>query len=328
MKEMLEMALYLYNTLSRKIEEFKPLKDKIITIYSCGPTVYDSPHIGHGRHEIIMDSFTRFLEYIGYEVKYVENITDIDDKIIAKAEKMGLTPGEVALIFTLDYFEQMEKLGVRRAWRHPQATNHIQEMIEVIKSLIEKGYAYEVDGDVYFSVNKFKEYGKLSKQDINSLRRGARVEIDEKKKDPIDFALWKKSKPNEPAWSSPWGLGRPGWHIECSVMSIKYLGETIDIHAGGEELIFPHHENEIAQSEAYTGKPFVRYWMHHGLITIKAEKMAKSIGNVILISELLERYDADAFRYFVLSAHYRNPLEYSEESMIAAQNTINNVKRA
>ncbi|MFH7835472.1 MAG: class I tRNA ligase family protein, partial [Candidatus Aenigmatarchaeota archaeon] len=207
---MLEMALYLYNTLSRKIEEFKPLKDKIITIYSCGPTVYDSPHIGHGRHEIIMDSFTRFLEYIGYEVRYVENITDIDDKIIAKAEKMGLTPGEVALIFTLDYFEQMEKLGVRRAWRHPQATNHIQEMIEVIKSLIEKGYAYEVDGDVYFSVNKFKEYGKLSKQDINSLRKGARVEIDERKKDPIDFALWKKSKPNEPAWSSPWGMGRCG----------------------------------------------------------------------------------------------------------------------
>ncbi|MEM2083183.1 MAG: cysteine--tRNA ligase [Nitrososphaerota archaeon] len=328
MKEMLEMALYLYNTLSRKIEEFKPLKDKIITIYSCGPTVYDSPHIGHGRHEIIMDSFTRFLEYIGYEVRYVENITDIDDKIIAKAEKMGLTPGEVALIFTLDYFEQMGKLGVRRAWRHPQATNHIQEMIEVIKSLIEKGYAYEVDGDVYFSVNKFKEYGKLSKQDINSLRKGARVEIDERKKDPIDFALWKKSKPNEPAWSSPWGMGRCGWHIECSVMSIKYLGETIDIHAGGEELIFPHHENEIAQSEAYTGKPFVRYWMHHGLITIKAEKMAKSIGNVILISELLERYDADTFRYFVLSAHYRNPLEYSEESMIAAQNTMNNVKRA
>lgn len=322
------MKIYLYNTLSRKIEEIKTLKDKIITIYACGPTVYDHAHVGHARHEVILDTFTRFLEYMGYEVRYVENITDIDDKIIAKAEKMGITPGEVALFFTIEYFNDMEKLGIRRAWRNPQATNHIQEMIELIKNLIDKGYAYEVDGDVYFSVSKFKEYGKLSKQDINALRKGARIEIDERKKDPIDFALWKKSKANEPAWQSPWGMGRPGWHIECSVMAMKYLGETIDIHAGGEELIFPHHENEIAQSEAYTRKLFVKYWMHHGLITFKAEKMSKSLGNIILVSEILKNYDADAFRYFVLSAHYRNPLEYSEESMKSAQNTIDNIKRA
>jgi cysteinyl-tRNA synthetase len=300
-----------------KVENFEPLENKKVGIYACGVTVYDLCHIGHARSAVVFDVIVRYLRYKGYDVKFVRNFTDIDDKIINRAQKEGISWKEVADKYTNEYYKDMDRLGIARADIEPKATEHMQEMIEIIKALIEKGYAYEVDEgeakSVYFSVDKFSGYGKLSKKKLEDLIHGARVEVDERKKSPLDFALWKASKPGEPWWESPWGKGRPGWHIECTAMSMKHIGETLDIHGGGADLIFPHHENEIAQSEAYTGKPFAKYWIHNGFVTINKEKMSKSLGNVLNIRDLLEVYDAEALRLFLLSSHYRSPIEFDHE---------------
>ncbi|MGB9822464.1 cysteine--tRNA ligase [Thermodesulfovibrio sp.] len=318
-----------FNTLTNRLEEFEPLNDKKVGIYACGVTVYDLCHIGHARSAVVFDVIVKYLRYKGYEVKFVRNFTDIDDKIINRANKEGVSWKEIAEKYTEEYYKDMDHLGIARADVEPKATEHIKEMIEIIQKLIEKGYAYTVDeGDaksVYFSVEKFPQYGKLSKKKIDELMSGARVEVDERKKSPLDFALWKASKPGEPWWDSPWGKGRPGWHIECSAMSIKYLGETLDIHGGGADLIFPHHENEIAQSEAYTGKTFAKYWIHNGFVTINKEKMSKSLGNVLNIRDLLEIYDAEALRLFLLSSHYRSPIEFTHEYVKEAEATLDRV---
>lgn len=318
-----------FNTLTGRVEEFEPLNNRQVGIYACGVTVYDLCHIGHARSAVVFDVIVRYLRYKGYEVTFVRNFTDIDDKIINRANKEGLSWKEVAEKYTEEYYKDMDRLGILRADVEPKATEHIKEMIEIIQKLVEKGYAYEVDEgeakSVYFSVEKFPQYGKLSKKKIDELMSGARVEVDERKKSPLDFALWKASKPGEPWWDSPWGKGRPGWHIECSAMSIKYLGETFDIHGGGADLIFPHHENEIAQSEAFTGKPFAKYWIHNGFVTINKEKMSKSLGNVLNIRDLLELYDAEALRLFLLSSHYRSPIEFSHEYLKEAEATLDRV---
>lgn len=311
-----------YNTLTGKKEEFIPLVPNKVKIYACGVTVYDNCHIGHARSAIVFDVINRYLRYKGFDVKYVRNFTDIDDKIIKRARQEGIPWDEVARKYTEEYYKDMDMLGVGRADVEPKATEHIQEMIEIIKSLIDKGYAYEADGDVYFTVEKFHDYGKLSKRNMEEMMAGARVEIDERKKNPLDFALWKKSKQGEPFWESPWGAGRPGWHIECSAMSIKHLGESLDIHGGGADLLFPHHENEIAQSEAFTGKPFARYWIHNGFITIDKEKMSKSLGNFFTIKEVLEKFDPEVVRYFLLSTHYRSPIEFSDESLRESESSL------
>ncbi len=309
------MKLSIYNTLSRKIEVFEPLNPPKVTMYVCGITAYDSSHLGHARSAVIFDVLYRVLKYLGYEVIYVRNITDIDDKIINRANKEGIFWKDLTEKYTREYQEEMERLGVLKPTFEPKASEHIPEMIEIIKKLIEKGFAYVSDGDVYFAVEKFPEYGKLSGRKLDEMLSGVRIDPSEKKRNPLDFALWKSAKPGEPYWESPWGYGRPGWHIECSAMSLKYLGETIDIHGGGIDLIFPHHENEIAQSEGATGKPFVRYFIHHGLITVDGEKMSKSLGNFVTTSYLLERYHPEVIRAFLLSKHYRSPLDYSEKGI-------------
>ncbi|MEN2994510.1 MAG: cysteine--tRNA ligase [Thermodesulfovibrio sp.] len=318
-----------FNTLTGKLEEFKPISDKKVGIYACGVTVYDLCHIGHARSAIVFDVIVRYLRYKGYEVKFVKNFTDIDDKIINRANKEGVSWKEIAKKYTEEYYKDMDRLGIARADIEPKATEHINEMIEIIQTLINKGFAYEIEEEhgksVYFSVEKFPEYGKLSKKKIDELISGARVEVHEKKRNPLDFALWKASKPGEPWWDSPWGKGRPGWHIECSAMSIKYLGETFDIHGGGADLIFPHHENEIAQSEAFTGKSFVKYWIHNGFVTINKEKMSKSLGNVLNIRDLLDIYDAEALRLFLLSSHYRSPIEFTHEYIKEAEASVDRV---
>mgnify|MGYP001073674287 CR=1 FL=1 len=327
------MTLKIFNTLTRKKEKFVPLKKGEVGIYVCGPTVYNFIHIGNARPFVVFEVVRRYLKFIGYKVRYVQNLTDIDDKMIKKANELGITVRELAEKFIKEYFTDTDSLNIERADVHPRATEHIKEIIEMVKSLEEKGYAYEVDGDVFFSVTKFKGYGKLSHQNIEELRSGARVEVDKRKKDAIDFALWKKSKEGEPNWESPWGKGRPGWHIECSAMSTKYLGKTFDIHAGGSDLIFPHHENEIAQSEAHNGQPFVKYWMHNGYLCLNNKKMSKSLGNIMKVREIREKYSGEVTRYFILSAHYRNPLDFCEEQLQQARkslqrlkNTIYNVK--
>lgn len=316
----------LYNSLTGRLEEFEPINNKKVGIYACGVTVYDLCHIGHARSAVVFDVIVRYLRYKGYDVKFVRNFTDIDDKIINRANKEGVSWKEIAEKYTEAYYTDMDKLGIARADVEPKATEHINEMIEIIQTLINKGYAYEVEeGDsktVYFEVSKFKEYGKLSKKKLDELMAGARVEVDERKKSPLDFALWKASKPGEPWWDSPWGKGRPGWHIECTAMSIKHIGETLDIHGGGADLIFPHHENEIAQSEAYTGKPFAKYWIHNGFVTINKEKMSKSLGNVLNIRDLLDIYDAEALRLFLLSSHYRSPIEFTHEYLKEAEASL------
>ncbi len=318
-----------FNTLTGKLEEFKSLNDRKVGIYACGVTVYDLCHIGHARSAVVFDVIVRYLRYKGYEVKFVKNFTDIDDKIINKAIKEGVSWKQIAEKYTEEYYKDMDRLGIERADIEPKATEHINEMIEMIQTLINKGYAYEIEEEqaksVYFSVEKFPEYGKLSKKKIDELMSGARIEVDERKKSPLDFALWKASKPGEPWWDSPWGRGRPGWHIECSAMSIKYLGETFDIHGGGADLIFPHHENEIAQSEAFTGKLFAKYWIHNGFVTIHKEKMSKSLGNVLNIRDLLDIYDAEALRLFLLSSHYRSPVEFAHEYIKEAEATVDRV---
>ncbi len=312
----------IYNTLTGKKEEFMPVEPGKVGMYACGVTVYDHCHIGHARSAVVFDVMRRYMIYKGYQFKYVRNFTDIDDKIINKANKEGVTWDAIARKYTDEYYRDMDRLGIGRADVEPKATDHIKEIIEMVSGLVEKGYAYEIDGSIYFEVSKFSGYGKLSKRDLEDLMAGARVEVDERKKNPMDFALWKASKEGEPAWESPWGPGRPGWHIECSAMSRKHLGETLDIHGGGADLIFPHHENEIAQSEAYTGKPFVRYWVHNGFITVDKEKMSKSLGNFFTIQEILNKFDAEAVRFFLLSTHYRSPIEFSDEQLREAEASI------
>ncbi|MBI5875670.1 MAG: cysteine--tRNA ligase [Deltaproteobacteria bacterium] len=313
------MPLQIYNSLNRQKQEFKPIKTNEITMYVCGPTVYDLSHIGHARSAVAFDVVYRYLKYKGFNVKYTRNYTDIDDKIINRANKDGVPWNEISERYIKAFDEDMAALDVELPTFRPKATETIREMIDVIQTLISKGFAYAMDGDVYYSVRKFAGYGKLSGKNIEELEAGARVEVDERKKDPLDFALWKSSKPGEPSWPSPWGEGRPGWHIECSAMSQKFLGDTIDIHGGGKDLIFPHHENEIAQSEAATGKPFVRYWLHNGFVNIEKEKMSKSLGNILTIRDALKNYSAEAIRLFLLSSHYQSPIDYSADALKEAE---------
>ena len=303
----------IYNTMTRGKEALVPMTPGEIKMYSCGVTVYDLSHVGHARMLMVFDVIARYLRFAGYRVKFVRNFTDIDDKIIRRAAQEGVPAREVSERNIAAFHEDMRALGVLAPDVEPRATEHVPEMIALIERLIGRGYAYTVDGDVYFEVRRFPAYGRLSGKNLDELQMGARVEVDERKRDPRDFALWKAAKPGEPAWDSPWGPGRPGWHIECSAMSVRYLGETFDIHGGGEDLIFPHHECEIAQTEADTGKPFARYWVHNGMVNMGREKMSKSLGNTLTIRDLVTRHDPAALRLFLLGTHYRSPLEWSEE---------------
>lgn len=314
-----------FNTLTRKKEEFIPIEKGVVRMYSCGPTVYNYFHIGNARPFIIFDTLRRYLEYCGNTVYFVQNFTDIDDKMINKANELGITVKELADRYIAEYFKDADNLGIKRATVHPRATENIDAIIGIIRELEEKGYAYNVDGDVYFAAKKFKEYGKLSHQPLEDLESGARININEDKNDPMDFALWKKQKPGEPAWESPWGLGRPGWHIECSAMANKYLAKTIDIHSGGQDLIFPHHENEIAQSECAHGVPFANYWMHNGYINIDNKKMSKSLGNFFTVREIAEEFDYEVIRFFMLSAHYRSPINFSKTLMESARSGLERI---
>ena len=319
------MSIYIYNSLTRKKEEFTPLNPPQVKIYTCGVTVYDESHIGHARSLYIFDLIRRYLATRGFAVKFVRNITDIDDKIINRANELKTDWKELVKKYIARYNEDLEALGIPKGDEEPRATENIPEMVNYIAGLIEKGYAYAAGGDVYFNVRKFPGYGKLSGQSIDEMETGVRIDPSEHKKDSLDFALWKKSKENEPSWDSPWGCGRPGWHIECSVMSQKFLKtDTLDIHAGGRDLIFPHHENEIAQSEALTGKPFAKYWIHHGLLTINGQKMAKSLGNFVTIKDFINKYKyADFLKLFFLSAHYAHPIDYTEEKIEEAKQAYN-----
>ena len=303
----------LYNTLSRKKEEFKPIEEGKVKMYVCGPTVYNFIHIGNARPFIIFDTLRRYLEYRGYDVTFVQNFTDVDDKIIKRGHEENITPEEVANKYINEYFVDADGLGIKRASVHPRVTDNIEQIIAFVKELEDKGYAYAVNGDVYFDTKKFKDYGKLSGIKQEELEAGARIEVNDQKRHPMDFVLWKAKKEGEPGWASPWGEGRPGWHIECSVMSNRYLGETIDIHAGGQDLKFPHHENEIAQSEARSGKNFSNYWLHNEYINVNNEKMSKSLGNFFTVREISEIYDLEVVRLFMLSTHYRNPINFSDE---------------
>ena len=327
--------LKIYNTLTRKKEEFIPLNPPEVTFYSCGPTVYDYFHIGNARSFVMSDIVRRYLIYAGYKVKFAMNLTDIDDKIINKANALGIDSKEVAKRFSDAFFEDIDKLGLLRADINPRATEHIPEIIGMIEKLIENGKAYEVNGDVFYEISKFEGYGKLSGKNIDDLESGARVEVNEVKRSPLDFALWKSAKPGEPWWESPWGKGRPGWHIECSAMSCKHLGETFDIHAGGSDLIFPHHENEIAQSEGATGKPFAKYWMHYGFLNIDNEKMSKSLGNVFNLRDMVKKYKPETLRFFYAQTHYASPLNFTAEALESADrgleklnNLFDNAKQA
>lgn len=322
-KRMVKMKIY--NTLTRKKEEFVPIDPNEVKMYSCGPTVYDYFHIGNARPFIIFDTMRRYLEYRGYKVKFVQNFTDIDDKMINRANKEGITVKELGDRFIREYFQDAKALGIREATVHPKATENIDAIISIIQDLEDKGYAYAVDGNVYFSTKKFQEYGKLSKQPLEDLEAGARIDVNEHKQDAMDFALWKAQKEGEPAWESPWGMGRPGWHIECSAMANKYLGKTIDIHSGGKDLVFPHHENEIAQSECANGQCFANYWMHNGYINIDNQKMSKSLGNFFTVRDIAKKYDYEIIRFFMLSAHYRNPVNFSESLMEQAKSAMERV---
>jgi cysteinyl-tRNA synthetase len=313
------MSLKIYNSLTKKKEEFTPLEEGKVKMYVCGVTVYDRGHVGHARAAVVFDVIFRFLRHRGYDVNYVRNYTDVDDKIIRRANQEGVSCPEIAERYIREYEEDMQALGVERPTHEPRATENIPQIIALVQKLLDKGFAYTVEGDVYFAVEKFPSYGKLSGRDLEEMRAGARVEVDERKNNPLDFALWKSSKPGEPQWDSPWGKGRPGWHIECSAMSQRYLGESFDIHGGGKDLIFPHHENEIAQSEAATGKPFVRFWVHNGFVNIEHEKMSKSLGNILAIRDLLREYHPEALRLFLLSNHYRSPVDFSLQNMVEAR---------
>ncbi len=315
-----------YNTLNGRKEELVTLNPHQVNMYVCGPTTYNYIHLGNARPLVVFDTVRRYLEFRGYQVKYVQNFTDVDDKIINRARQEGEDPLKLAQRYIDEYFIDADALGIARADKHPRVSEHIAEIITVIAGLIEKGYAYEVDGDVYYRVKAFAGYGKLSGRSRDDMLAGARVEVDERKEEPVDFALWKKAKAGEPSWDSPWGQGRPGWHIECSVMSTKYLGETLDIHGGGADLIFPHHENEIAQAEAYTGKPFVNYWMHNGFITVKSEKMSKSLGNFFILRDILAKYPRDVVRYYLIATHYRSPLDFDDGKLEEARKALGRLK--
>ena len=321
----------LYNTLTKKKEEFVPLEPGKVKMYVCGPTVYNFIHIGNARPMIVFDTARRYMEHKGYEVNYVSNFTDVDDKIIAKANEEGVSSKEISERYIAECKKDMEGMNVKPATTHPKATEEIGGMIDMISTLVEKGYAYNVNGTVYFRTRKFSEYGKLSHKNLDDLRSGGRsllVTGEDQKEDPLDFVLWKPKKEGEPSWSSPWSDGRPGWHIECSVMSKKYLGEEIDIHAGGEDLIFPHHENEIAQSECCNGVPFARYWLHNAFLNIDNRKMSKSLVNFFTVREIGEKYDLQVLRFFMLSAHYRSPLNFSAELMEASRNSLERIQNA
>jgi cysteinyl-tRNA synthetase len=317
------LGLVVYNTLTHRKEDFKPLKDKVVNMYICGVTPYDEVHLGHARCYVAFDVIRRFLEFRGYTVNHVQNFTDIDDKIIKRAAEKGVTPQALAQQNIDSYFRDIDALNVKRAKAYPRVTEHIADIIQLIDQLVKKDYAYVVEGDVYYRVAKFAAYGQLSRRDLSQLKSGARVEVDERKNDPLDFALWKKEKPGEPSWPAPWGAGRPGWHIECSAMSLKELKvATMDIHGGGQDLIFPHHENEIAQTEGATGKPFVKYWMHNGFVTINKEKMSKSLGNFFTLADIYKHYEPKAVRLFLVSQHYRNPIDYNEEKLAEARKAL------
>ena len=314
-----------FNTLNRKKEELIPVEKGVFRMYSCGPTVYNYFHIGNARPFIIFDTLRRYLEYCGNTVYFVQNFTDIDDKMINKANELGITVKELADQYIAEYFKDADGLGIKRATVHPRATDNIDAIIEIVKELEDKGYAYNVNGDVYFAAKKFNEYGKLSHQPLEDLESGARININEDKEDPMDFALWKKQKPGEPAWESPWGMGRPGWHIECSAMANKFLAKTIDIHSGGQDLIFPHHENEIAQSECAHGVTFANYWMHNGYINVDNRKMSKSLGNFFTVREIAAEFDYEVIRFFMLSAHYRSPINFSKDLMESAKSALDRI---
>ena len=317
------MSLKIYNTLAQKKETFEPLEKGKVRMYVCGITAYDECHLGHARAAVVFDTVYRYLRYLKYDVTYIRNFTDVDDKIIRKANETGQACEAITEKYITSYKHEMGRLGVLEPTREPRATEHIPEMVALISSLVQKSFAYPSGHDVFYAVRQFKEYGKLSHKRINDLESGARVEVDEKKKDPLDFVLWKAAKPNEPKWPSPWGDGRPGWHLECSAMSMKYLGERLDIHGGGRDLMFPHHENEMAQSEAATGKkPFARYWIHNGFVNINAEKMSKSLGNIRAIGAILNYWDPEIVRYFLLSAHYASPLDFTDEAMASARESL------
>jgi cysteinyl-tRNA synthetase len=315
----------IYNTMTKKKEEFAPIIPGEVKMYVCGPTVYNYFHIGNARTFIVFDTVRRYLEYRGYKVKYIQNFTDIDDKMIRKANEEETTVRALGDRYIDEYYKDADNLNIERATVNPRATEYISEIVSFVKELIDNGYAYEVDGDVYFSTKKFSDYGKLSGQNLEDLQAGARINVDERKKDPMDFAVWKSQKPGEPAWESPWGMGRPGWHIECSCMAYDLLGDTIDIHAGGFDLIFPHHENEIAQSEARTGKPFAKYWMHAAFLNLNNQKMSKSLNNFFTARELLEKYESDVLRLFMLSGHYRTQLNFSLELLDSAKSAYDRI---
>ena len=320
--------LLIYNTLTGKKEPFQSLQPKTVRMYVCGVTVYDYCHIGHARSALVFDVIRRYLEFRGYQVTFVKNFTDVDDKIIKRANEQGVSCDTITAKYIQAYSEDMGKLGIQPASVEPKATEHMTDIIGLTETLVKKGLAYQVDGDVYFEVAKYSGYGRLSKRRLDDMQAGARVEVDERKRHPMDFALWKSSKPGEPSWESPWGLGRPGWHIECSAMSMRHLGETFDIHGGGMDLIFPHHENEIAQSSGATGKEFARYWIHNGFVQINQEKMSKSLGNFFTIREIFEKSQwpeaetGEMLRYFLLGTHYRSPLDFSDQSLLEAKNAV------
>ena len=314
--------MQIYNSMTRKKEEFRPIHEGKVGIYACGPTVYNFFHIGNARPFIVFDVLRRYFEYKGYQVTFVQNFTDIDDKMIRRANEENTTVAAIAERYIAEYFVDAKALGIRPATVHPRATEHMPQIIAMIQKLVDNGLAYESNGDVYYRVRAFKDYGCLCGQNLEDLASGARVSVDEQKEDPLDFALWKAQKPGEPAWESPWGMGRPGWHIECSAMSTTYLGETFDIHAGGKDLLFPHHENEIAQTSGATGKPYVNYWMHNGFLNIDNEKMSKSKGNFFTVRDIAKEYDLEAVRMFTLSAHYRSPLNFSREQIAQAQSSL------
>ncbi|KGX90409.1 cysteinyl-tRNA synthetase [Pontibacillus halophilus JSM 076056 = DSM 19796] len=322
------MAIQLYNTVSRQKEAFQPIEEGKVKMYVCGPTVYNYIHIGNARPAIVFDTVRRYFEYQDYHVEYVLNFTDVDDKLIKAANQLGEEVPVIADRFIQAYKDDVGALGVQEAVHHPRVTENMEEIIAFIHALVEKGHAYESQGDVYFRTRSFDTYGKLSHQSINELQSGARIEVGDKKEDPLDFTLWKDAKEGEIAWDSPWGKGRPGWHIECSAMAKKYLGDTIDIHAGGQDLTFPHHENEIAQSEACNGKTFANYWMHNGYIKIDNEKMSKSLGNFVLVNDIVKQHDPQVVRFFMLSVHYRNPINFSEPLLEGAKNSLERIKNA
>lgn len=313
--------IMVYNTMTRRKEEFLPLEPGKVSIYVCGVTPYNEPHIGNARPFVVWDAIRRFFAKAGYQVHYVQNFTDVDDKIIRAANEQGIPAKEIANRYIEAYFRAMDALNIRHADVYPRVSETIPDIIEMVQGLVNEGYAYELEGDVYYSVEKFAGYGKLSGRTLDDMMAGARVEVDERKRNPMDFALWKAAKPGEPSWDSPWGKGRPGWHIECSTMSLKYLGKVFDFHGGGSDLIFPHHENEIAQSQAYCGdsKSFARYWVHNGFITIHAEKMSKSLGNFFTVADILKKYPGETVRFFILQTHYRSPLDFSDEQLQNAQ---------